>query len=64
MIQVIIKQLGIFPSVTKDQLYRLTKGYLGCISQNTFNLELNHLIRIGIAKKTMKFDSVSYCLTK
>lgn len=48
MTQVILKQLSIFPTVTRSQLKRLVKSYLGHLNVIAFNVELNHLVKVGL----------------
>ena len=62
MTQVILKQLGIFPTVTTDQLYRLVKSYMGCISSKKFKIELKHLISKGLVEMVVTDTSVRYGL--
>ena len=62
MTQVILKELTIFPSVTKHQLYRLVKSYMGCISSNKFEIELKWLVSKGMVKTIITDTSYKYSL--
>lgn len=42
--QCIIKQSKIFPTITREQLFRLVKSYNGENNMTKFNIELDYLI--------------------
>lgn len=63
MKELILEQLQIFPTVTKDQLYRLVKGCRGHLLQSTFNDEFNKLIQAGSVEQVTTDTSVEYRAT-
>jgi len=60
--QLILKEVAIFPTVTKDQLYRLCKSYNGFVSSKKFNLELKYLVAKNLIETVITDNSFRYKL--
>lgn len=63
MEEIILKQLTHFTTVTKDQLFRLTKSYKGHISKREFDEALDELIQEGKVEGVHLERSFEYRLT-
>lgn len=59
--QLILKQAQIFPTIKKDQLYRLVNSYQHT-SQMKFDIEFSFLVRKNIIKIGYKKNEVVYSI--
>jgi len=60
--KLILKEVAIFPTVTKDQLYRLCKSYNGHVSSTAFNIELKYLVNKGLINTVISDTRYEYKL--
>lgn len=60
MENVIMRQVRIFPTVTKCQLYRLVKAYSGQVNQKEFDFYLDALQKSGKIETVITETSFEY----
>ena len=63
MKEAILKQIQVFPTVTRGQLYRLVKSYRGHCTQSAFEHEFKKLILAGKIEQVTTDRSIEYRIT-